>query len=427
MSKDYIRITILRATGLDIDGSSKPDLSCFIYCTAWGSNPQQTNVFKNSLKANFTSTFQIPIIDFKKDIITFKLKDVLKDQVLSSISIPVWRLPPGNGYKSLDLNPESFVKNGGKLEFEFEEKDDEYSDSTEEPIPPPLPLSEDSDPSYDNLIKMKEHDQKPSLISIPNHVDHCSNYGYYSDSYYSSNNNTTKKSSQPLPSSSKTEPIINGNTKKSSENQKQDDDEYSYYSVADSPKKQTNNSNAKDHYSDYEYYSTESIKQSPKSINVDSKLSVQSDLNSKLADSDLFCEYNYSSTESSIEIINTSENDLSIQNNAKDENSSSSPKKSDNSNSKDKINNVNATNSEELSNKNVLVNKKESNKSNKDLNLKERENLNENESPNREPKKLKSAVAIKRKKAASMTTATIKKGDAAKSPNQTKLKVKFEV
>ena len=76
MEKDYIKITILNIKGLNIDDSSKADLCCFIYCTSWGEKPQQTKVFNNTIVANFSADFQIPIISFETDTITFKIKDI---------------------------------------------------------------------------------------------------------------------------------------------------------------------------------------------------------------------------------------------------------------------------------------------------------------------------------------------------------------
>lgn len=392
MTKEYITITILNIKELNIDDSSKADLCCYLYCTSWGKNPQQTDVFKNTLSANFSKAFQIPINDFKTDVVTFKLKDLSKNKVLSSVSIQASRIPPGDGFKVLNLIPESNVKNGGKLEIEFQGKDEEYSDTTEPLIPPILPLSEDSEPSFDNLEKIyKKNHKEPSILTFhpepetkPN--DEYSNYSYDSNS--------------------------NMKHPKKSENQ---NNEYSYYST-ESLKNQKNhqssipkadNQNINDEYS---YYSTNSHQNQEKAKQQNDELSYEyystdpPDPPKPQLNNSSFCDsYNYeSSTESPIKPSKSSEN-LSQASNLS-QNSSQNLNDENNSVQKDV-----SLNNETSKEKKSTDTKNKSRKSSK-------ENKNPNKSQNKEPKKVKNAAFVKREKAAPITIAAkkmIKKVDAA--------------
>ena len=71
--ENYIQINIGKLTGLDIDGHSKPNLCCLVYCTAWDNQYQKTNVFENTLTTNFDTLFMIPIIDINEDIIDIEI------------------------------------------------------------------------------------------------------------------------------------------------------------------------------------------------------------------------------------------------------------------------------------------------------------------------------------------------------------------
>ena len=85
MTKDYIQITILDLIDLDIDGSSRADLCCYVKCTAWNGEAQKSKVFTNTLEPNFKAFFQIPIINFDEDVIGIEISDESNNHVSSIV------------------------------------------------------------------------------------------------------------------------------------------------------------------------------------------------------------------------------------------------------------------------------------------------------------------------------------------------------
>lgn len=119
--ENYIQINIGKLTGLDIDGHSKPNLCCLVYCTAWDNQYQKTNVFENTLTTNFDTLFMIPIIDINEDIIDIEIIDDSNEQKkLSSISIEAKNIPFGKSIKKFSLTAEVGIKDGGKIDIYFQ-------------------------------------------------------------------------------------------------------------------------------------------------------------------------------------------------------------------------------------------------------------------------------------------------------------------
>ena len=196
MTKEYITITILDFTDLNIDGSSKADLRCLVYCNAWGDVPHQSKVIKNALEANFNVTYQVPI-NHIKDVIDIEISDESNNlRTLSSISIPVVLMPYCSGQKVFDLEPKEGVINGGKLKIEYRRKDEFLSEIIEKPIQPHLSFNPDSESSFisgeKKASKKKDRKQAAPAAAEPN--DQEFDYDYY---YYYTTGPQQKRKSKP--------------------------------------------------------------------------------------------------------------------------------------------------------------------------------------------------------------------------------------